>query len=287
MRTWDLFGDAVNTEIQDATKANDDCKCVKDIYGDRDKIRNRLHWIYMVELSVEKKHYVSPMLAKKKKMASFGVILLLSAVTLMFCFFSPTRSDPDSLQDFCVADLSSKVAVNGFPCKPNSAVTSDDFYFAGLAKEGNVSANPFGAAVTLGSVATFPGLNTLGIAMNRVDFAPGGISMPHTHPRATEMVFVLKGRLLVGFVSSANVLYSKVVKPGELFVIPMGLIHFQQNLGKGKAQAVTVFNSQNGGAVLLSPGLFGAKPGIPSSVLAKAFRVDEKLVNDIKSKFGA
>ncbi|XP_068657487.1 germin-like protein subfamily T member 1 [Aristolochia californica] len=212
-------------------------------------------------------------------------IFLILSLTLFF--LSPCHSDPDSLQDFCVADLRAQAVLNGFPCKPASAVTGEDFFFSGLTKEGNTSSTPFGAAVTIGGVMTFPGLNTLGLSMNRVDYAPGGVVIPHTHPRATEMVLVVKGSVLIGFVSTSNVLYSKVVGPGELFVIPMGLIHFQQNVGHGKAQAFTVFNSQNGGAVLLSPALFGSKPGIPNEVLARAFRIDEKLVKGIKFKFGA
>jgi hypothetical protein len=48
-------------------------------------------------------------------------------------------SDPDQLQDFCVADLSptNPVIVNGFPCKPTANVTSKDFLFTGLSTPGN------------------------------------------------------------------------------------------------------------------------------------------------------
>jgi hypothetical protein len=48
-------------------------------------------------------------------------------------------SDPDQLQDFCVADLSptNPVKVNGFPCKRSANVTSKDFLFTGLRTAGN------------------------------------------------------------------------------------------------------------------------------------------------------
>ncbi|XP_068657363.1 germin-like protein subfamily T member 2 [Aristolochia californica] len=223
-------------------------------------------------------------------MAAFsyaGSSLMFLIVCLTLAFLSPCHSDPDPLQDFCVADLDSKVLVNGFTCKPASTVTAQDFFFTGLAKQANTSANPFGANVTSANVLSFPGLNTLGLSMNRVDYAPGGLNIPHSHPRATELVLVLQGRLFVGFVSTGNLLFSKVVRPGEIFVIPKGLVHFQYNVGKGKALAITVFNSQQPGAVLLSPTLFGSKPTIPGEILAKAFQIDEQLVNDIKSKFGA
>ncbi|KAF8408023.1 hypothetical protein HHK36_007163 [Tetracentron sinense] len=206
---------------------------------------------------------------------------------LMVLLPSPCRSaDPDPLQDFCVADLKASLSVNGFPCKPVSEVKSDDFFFDGLAKEGNTT-NVFGSNVTAADVLAFPGLNTLGISMNRVDFAPGGVNPPHSHPRATEAGVIIKGKLLVGFVTTANVLHSKVLEAGEMFVIPRGLVHFQRNVGKGKAVSLTAFNSQRPGAVVLPFTLFASTPPIPNNVLTKAFQVDEKVINDIKSKFAS
>lgn len=212
-----------------------------------------------------------------------SIVFLTHLLLLLPCLHA---ADPDPLQDFCVADLNSTVVVNGFPCKAPSAVKADDFFFAGLAMEGNTT-NPLGLMVTSANVRSFPGLNTLGLSMNRVDYAPGGVNPPHSHPRATELVLVARGRLLVGFVSTANVLYAKVVKAGEVFLIPRGLVHFQYNVGEGKALAITVFNSQLPGAVVVAPALFASVPTIPSEVLAKALQVDEKIVNDIKERLGA
>ncbi|ERN01230.1 hypothetical protein AMTR_s00002p00241260 [Amborella trichopoda] len=196
-------------------------------------------------------------------------------------------ADPEPLQDFCVADLNKPgQSGNGFPCKLVSNVTVDDFVSKRLSHRGNTS-NPLGSKVTAGNVLSFPGLNTLGISMNRVDLDIGGLNPPHSHPRASEMVLVVKGQILVAFVSTSNVLYSKVLGPGELFVIPRGLVHFQQNVGKGKASAVTAFNSQLPGVVLASTSLFGAQPSIPDQVLAKAFRIDRGFVKEIRSKFGS
>ncbi|PIA62367.1 hypothetical protein AQUCO_00200399v1 [Aquilegia coerulea] len=194
--------------------------------------------------------------------------------------------DPDMLQDFCIADLNATTVINGFPCKPVSQVTSNDFFFNGLSREGS-TANIFGSNVTAANVLSFPGLNTLGISMNRVDFTPGGINPPHSHPRATETGVIIKGELLVGFISTSNVFYSKVLKAGEMFVIPKGLVHFQQNVGSGKAQTITAFNSQQPGVVVVSLALFAAQPTIPNTVLAKTFQVDERVVLDIKSRFGS
>ncbi|KAF8406014.1 hypothetical protein HHK36_008094 [Tetracentron sinense] len=204
----------------------------------------------------------------------FVTILILIVLLPSAC-----RADPDPLQDFCVADLNASISVNGFPCKPLPKVKSDDFFFNGLSKEGNTT-NVFGTNVTSADARAFPGLNTLGLSINRVDFAPGGLNPPHIHPRASETSVVIEGKLLAGFVTTGNVLHSKVLKAGEMFVIPRGLVHFQLNVGKGKALFLAAFNSQNPGIVLLPPTLFLSTPSIPNDVLTKAFQIDEKGVTN-------
>ncbi|KAI3993162.1 hypothetical protein MKX01_009905, partial [Papaver californicum] len=69
-----------------------------------------------------------------------------------------------------------------------------DFFFAGLHVPGNTS-NTQGSKVTPVSVAQIPGLNTFGISLVRIDYAPWGMNPPHTHPRATEILTVLEGTL--------------------------------------------------------------------------------------------
>ncbi|KAG0451356.1 hypothetical protein HPP92_013756 [Vanilla planifolia] len=213
-----------------------------------------------------------------------ALLLLLQPILL---FFSISAADPDPFQDFCVAssDRSAGTTVKGFLCKPDSTVTSDDFFSAALAAPLS-TANPIRASASFADALTFPGLNTLGISMGRVEYAPGGIGPPHTHPRATELFLVTEGRLLVGFVATDGRYFSKELGPGEAYVFPRGLMHFQYNAGTVKVVAIVAFNSQLPGTVFAARTLFGSTPAIPDVVLAKAFAVDEKVVEEIKSKFG-
>lgn len=206
----------------------------------------------------------------------FIILLLLPSLCL--------SADPDPLQDFCVRDLNATISVNGFPCKPVSDVTSDDFFFDGLIKEPDTN-NAFSFGATQGNVLAFPGLNTLGLSMNRVDFAPGGVNAPHSHPRASESGVVIKGKVLVGFVTTDGVYHYKVLTAGQMFIIPRGLVHFQYNVGSSKATLLTAFNSQLPGVVVASRTLFASNPSIPVEILSKAFQVDEGVINTIKSKF--
>ena len=173
--------------------------------------------------------------------------------------------------------------VNGFTCKDASKVNASDFFSDILAKPGATN-NTYGSLVTGANVEKIPGLNTLGVSLSRIDYAPGGINPPHTHPRATEIVFVLKGQLDVGFITTANVLISKTIKKGEIFVFPKGLVHFQKNNEKVAASVIAAFNSQLPGTQSIAITLFAATPPVPDHVLTKAFQVGTKEVRKIKSR---
>ncbi|ERN02090.1 hypothetical protein AMTRI_Chr02g265870 [Amborella trichopoda] len=192
-------------------------------------------------------------------------------------------SDPDMLQDLCIADLKSAVKVNGFVCKDSAKPNAADFFFAGLKNPG-LTNNTQGSLVTPANVNQIPGLNTLGVSMARIDYAPGGQNPPHTHPRATEIVFVLQGALDVGFITSTEVFVSKTITKGEIFVFPRGLVHFQRNNGEVPAAVIAAFNSQFPGTVSIALNLFTAMPPVPDDVLAKAFQVGTKEVEKIKAR---
>ncbi|PSS14340.1 Germin-like protein 2-1 precursor [Actinidia chinensis var. chinensis] len=211
-------------------------------------------------------------------------LVLLSLVALSFCNFA--FADEQALQDFCVADPNGPVRVNGLACKNPMLVQANDFLFRGLNMPGNTS-NPIGSKVTLVNVAMLPGLNTLGIAMARIDYAPWGLNPPHLHPRATEIFTLIEGSVLVGFVTSnpENRLISKILQKGDVFVFPKGLIHFQQNLGHGHAMAISGLSNQNPGIVTVANAVFKSNPDISSEVLTKAFQVDKHIIDQLQSKF--
>ncbi|CAI0550754.1 unnamed protein product [Linum tenue] len=165
----------------------------------------------------------------------------------------------DALQDFCVADLKGSPTINGFACKDPKTVQASDFSFGGLHIPGNTS-NAFGSKVTPAFVTQIPGLNTFGISM---------------------------GTLEVGFVTSnpENRLVSKVLRKGDVFVFPIGLVHFQRNTGHRNAVAIAALSSQNPGVITVANAVFGSKPDIPTDVLAKAFQVDRSVVQKLQAKF--
>jgi quercetin dioxygenase-like cupin family protein len=184
-------------------------------------------------------------------------------------------------QDFFPA-----VFVNGKFCKDLEDSKAEDFFFSGLQNPGNTD-NPVGSNVTTVNVEKIPGLNTLGISLARIDFAPYGENPPHTHPRGTEILVVIEGTLLVGFVTSnpENRLFTKVLNKGDVFVFPIGLIHFQFNVGHTNAIAISGLSSQNAGVITIADAIFGSDPPINPDILSKAFQLDKNIVEYLQKKF--
>ncbi|KAL7255336.1 hypothetical protein ACSBR1_009479 [Camellia fascicularis] len=219
-------------------------------------------------------------------MGTHFILVAIAIIALASTLAS--ASDPSQLQDFCVAvkDSKSAVFVNGKFCNDPKLATANDFFYSGLLTPQNTS-NPVGSTVTPVNVMQIPGLNTLGISLARIDFAPYGLNPPHTHPRGTEILVVLEGTLYVGFVTSNpdNRLFTKVLYPGDVFVFPQGLIHFQFNQGKTNAVALAGLSSQNPGVITIANAVFGSNPKISDDVLAKAFQVDKKVVDHLQAQF--
>ncbi|XP_062162952.1 germin-like protein subfamily 1 member 13 [Alnus glutinosa] len=221
-------------------------------------------------------------------MSTKGVHFLVIVALLSLASSLVSAYDPSPLQDICVAidDPKSAVFVNGKFCKDLKQSKAEDFFFSGLQNPGNTN-NPVGSNVTLVNVDKLPGLNTQGISLARIDFAPYGENPPHTHPRGTEILLVLEGSLYVGFVTSnpENRLFSKILNKGDVFVFPIGLIHFQFNVGHTNALALSGLSSQNPGVITIANAVFGSNPPINPDVLAKAFQLDKKIIEFLQKTF--
>jgi len=205
---------------------------------------------------------------------------MIQIIFLLSLFLSISNA---SVQDFCVADIKGLDTPSGYPCKPASTVTSDDFAFEGLIGPGNIT-NIINAAVTPAFVAQFPAVNGLGLSAARLDLGPAGVIPLHTHPGASELLVVTQGHITAGFVSSANTVYIKTLKKGELMVFPQGLLHFQATAGKRNAVAFAVFSSASPGLQILDFALFASNFSTP--LITKTTFLDPVLVKKLKSILG-
>ncbi|TYI48209.1 hypothetical protein E1A91_D13G230700v1 [Gossypium mustelinum] len=135
--------------------------------------------------------------------------------------------------------------------------------------------NGDGSNVTMINVDQILGLNTLSISLVRIGYAPYGI------------LLVVEGTLYVGFVMAnpTHCLFTKILNPGDVFVFPFGLIHFQFNIGKTAAVAFAGLSSQNAGVITIANAAFGSNPPINPDVLAKAFQLNKNVVKYLQSRY--
>ncbi|KAJ8767344.1 hypothetical protein K2173_017388 [Erythroxylum novogranatense] len=208
---------------------------------------------------------------------------MMSTILVTFLLFSLLSLSSYALvQDFCVADLTAPDSPAGYPCKPN--VTVADFVFSGLGIPGNTS-NIIKAAVTPAFVSQFPGVNGLGISIARLDLAIGGVIPMHTHPAASEVLVVVQGSICAGFISStANQVYYKNLKKGDIMVFPQGLLHFQINSAKGISEAFVSFSGPNPGLQILDFALFAND--LPSEIIESVTFLDDAQVKKLKAVLG-
>jgi len=195
--------------------------------------------------------------------------------------------DPSPLQDFCIADFSSSVNMNGFPCKKSSTVTVNDFLFTDNILRRRPPTTDIGTTVTGVTVNNFPALNTQGISLERIDYDGYGINPPHFHPRGSEVITVLYGRIYAGFVTAApeNRLFAKVLKTGDTMIFPYAQIHFQINLGRRRAAAFSALSSQLPGVIRVADTMFGSQPSVLTDLLARSFRIRKNEVQRLQSSF--
>jgi len=121
-----------------------------------------------------------------------------------------------------------------------------------------------GGTIRRANGATFPALDGNGISYSLFDLKPCGINLPHVHPRATELLYVINGTgpLRTWFVEENTVgsLHSRDVlnnlQPGQVTFFPQGLIHFEQNMGCDDIFFISALNSEDPGVNTVTLRLF-------------------------------
>ncbi|KAG6541442.1 hypothetical protein Mapa_017221 [Marchantia paleacea] len=136
-------------------------------------------------------------------------VIISSLVFLVDFSSSPIHAaDPEEIRDFAPPP----------PCTP---LDSEFFTFT---KYRNIVINQTQfATVTPANVGMFPALSVLGIFNAFFTFPPGSVNVPRTHPRGTEILFVLEDCLEVGLTDTTEPvpnLFTQRLEKGDIFVFP-------------------------------------------------------------------
>ncbi|AES67087.1 putative germin, rmlC-like cupin domain-containing protein [Medicago truncatula] len=206
-------------------------------------------------------------------MSSSTASKLLTLIISAFAIVQITLAgDPDILTDF--------IAPNG------TQVDGNFFTYTGFRALTVPNIQPSFFVALKASKKEFPALDGQSVSYAALMYPPGTINPPHTHPRSAELLFLVKGSLNVGFVDTTNKLYTQTLQPGDMFVFPKGLVHFQFNSNTTKsALAFSAFGSANAGTISIASTLFNST--IDDNVLALAFKTDVATVQTLKKGFSS
>ncbi|KAL0303679.1 UNVERIFIED_CONTAM: Germin-like protein 9-3 [Sesamum radiatum] len=191
--------------------------------------------------------------------------LLLVPIITLFTLRPSLAADADTLYDFIAP--------------PNTTVDGEFFTYTGL--RSFIGATPPNFTVYKATMAQLPALNGQSVSYAALFYPPGSVNPTHTHPRASELLFLLIGCLEVGFVDTTNHLFTQTLQQGDIFVFPKGLVHYQYNPdGQNPAIALSAFGSASAGTVSIPSAVFNTS--IDDPILAASFKTDVATIRQLK-----
>lgn len=116
-----------------------------------------------------------------------------------------------------------------------------------------------GGAFTLGYAGNFPGVIGNGMAGAFFMLAPCGMIAPHTHPRGTEVLYLIAGgpmRFGINFEAGGPTQY-EFLQTGQAVMLPQGSMHYGGVLGCDPTVVIAMFNSEDPGFMLTQFAFFG------------------------------
>jgi len=125
-----------------------------------------------------------------------------------------------------------------------------------------------GGTLTVASIANLPALFANGMAMAIGHMAPCGMNAPHTHPRATEFLFLINGTMDAGFVEENGARFViNTLTQGQGTIFPKGSIHYQINDGCEPITFVAALNDEDPGVNSIAQRFFGLPPDVDAATL--------------------
>ncbi|KAI0347265.1 RmlC-like cupin [Trametopsis cervina] len=142
-----------------------------------------------------------------------------------------------------------------------------DFKFDFINAQAGVTKGAGGRAVAA-NVKTFPALIGQGVAMTVGFLEACGMNTPHTHPRATEILYSVNGTLTSGTIGeNGSRFVNNTLYAGEGTVFPLGSIHFQANEECKPVTFVSAFNYEDPGTLSAAQRYFGLPPDVVAASL--------------------
>ncbi|HEY7214435.1 MAG TPA: cupin domain-containing protein, partial [Thermoanaerobaculia bacterium] len=136
-------------------------------------------------------------------------------------------------------------------------------------KDAPLQVNVKGGTIQEANQSTFPGLQGNGLAVYYLTLQPGAVRIPHWHPDAAEMDYVLAGTARIGLGFPDGEWQRFDVAAGAIAILPQGWFHYIQNAGSETLQMLVIFNNSSPNDIGISQGF----QAIPQEALGITFGV--------------
>jgi len=116
---------------------------------------------------------------------------------------------------------------------------------------------------------TFQELAGNGLSIYLLTLQPGAVRVPHWHPDASELDYVLQGKARIGLAFPDKEWQRFDLETGQIAILPQGWFHYIQNVGEDVLRMLVIFNNPSPNDIGISVGL----QAIPAEVLGVTFGV--------------
>lgn len=133
-----------------------------------------------------------------------------------------------------------------------------------------------GGTIQEANQSTFPGLAGNGLSIYLLTLQPKAVRIPHWHPDAAELDYVLAGKARIGLGFPDGEWQRFDLAAGEIAILPQGWFHYIENVGDEVLQMLVIFNNS-------APNDIGVSVGfqtVPKEVLATTFGVPAERFDD-------
>jgi oxalate decarboxylase len=144
-----------------------------------------------------------------------------------------------------------------------------------LEKDGKVAVDDKGGTIRIMNGQLAPGLT--GMTMYAVHMKPGGLREPHWHPNASELNYVIGGKVRIGILHADGTPETFELEAGDTGFIPKGWFHYIENINDGDSHVIVGFDNVNPEDV----GISGAIGFLSNNMLATTFGVPAKTFESI------
>jgi len=126
-----------------------------------------------------------------------------------------------------------------------------------------------GGTIQEANQSTFPGLDGNGLSIYLLTLEPGAVRIPHWHPDAAELDYVLSGKARIGLGFPDGEWERFDLEAGKIAILPQGWFHYIQNVGEETLRMLVIFNNSAPNDIGISQGF----QAIPKEVLGITFNV--------------